>query len=595
MNFVKLWVKRLYDWLDDRSGLSKVIGPILTHAVPKTSEKTAWAYVFGSATLFAFSLQVVTGITLALAYVPASGEAYSSLQYITGSGLGSLLRAMHYFGASAMVLLIGIHMVRTFLMAAYKYPRELSWVSGVMLLGLTMAMGFTGQLLRWDQNGVWSVIVAAAQAGRVPVMGPLLAHFILAGDTVGGATLSRFFAFHVFFIPAIIFGLVGFHLYLVLHNGISEPPKSGRPVDPVHYRRWYWDLIHKHGEPFWPDAAWRDVVFGVLMVAAVVFFSWYWGPPELTNPPNPALIKANPRPDWYLLWYFGMLALLPPATEDYVIVYGPLVAGLVLILLPFFSWKGERSPYRRPWAMAIVLLVVVMIGTLWRLALSAPWSPAFETPPLPQSEVGAVSGPVADGAQLFYLKGCLYCHRIGETGGSRGPDLSAVGTRLSHGELVWRIMNGSPIMPAYAGHLNTKELEALVAFLEARRGGGQKVPEDSTLRGPGGGHEGAQMPSPGASSPGAAASPSAVVAPSAAASPGAAASPSAVVSPGAAASPSALASPAASTSGAGSSPSPETSPAVGGVSGSTGTPAPSGAAGSTGATGGSGTSGAPRG
>src|SRR5918912_1805350 len=249
-------LRRLWNACDDRIGLSKTILPIVTHPVPPG---TGWLYVFGSATLFAFMLQVVTGIALATAYIPATGNAYQTLQSTTDrAAFGRVLRGMHYFGASAMIVLIGIHTVRVFLMGAYKYPRELNWLTGAFLMPLTLLMGFTGQLLRWDQNGIWSVIVGAEQAVRAPIVGHAIERLILGGDTVGAATLSRFFAVHVFLIPAGIFTFLGVHLYLVLRHGISEPPVAGRPVDPNSYPSWYDRLIREHGHPFWPDAAWRD-------------------------------------------------------------------------------------------------------------------------------------------------------------------------------------------------------------------------------------------------------------------------------------------------------------------------------------------------
>ncbi|MGH9519129.1 MAG: cytochrome b N-terminal domain-containing protein, partial [Terriglobales bacterium] len=202
-----MW-KRAWLWFDDLTGLSAMLHPLLFHKVPR-ARKSAWLYVLGSATLFVFLLQIVTGIALSSSYVASSGQAYQTLLFISSSTFGSIVRGIHYFGASAMVILIGIHAVRVYLMASYKYPRQMNWLSGVMLLFLTLGMAFTGQLLRWDQNGFWSAVVAAEQGGRTPVIGNWLGHFILAGDTAGGATLSRFFALHVFFIPALIFLFLG--------------------------------------------------------------------------------------------------------------------------------------------------------------------------------------------------------------------------------------------------------------------------------------------------------------------------------------------------------------------------------------------------
>ena len=453
-------------WLDDRTGILEAIGPILRHKVPP---RATWGYVFGSATLVAFLIQVVTGTLLTLAYIPSASEAYPTLQFITNEApFGNLLRGIHFFGASAMVLLVGIHMARTFLTAAYKFPREMNWLSGVALLALTLLMGFTGQLLRWDQNAIWSVVVGAEQAARVPLIGPRIAHFVLGGEVLGGATLSRFFATHVFFIPGLIYALLGLHLYLVIRNGITDWPRAGDRVDPRTERARYEAMIEKEGVPFWPDAMWRDILFGTGVVLVIVALALFFGPPALTRPPDPTIIQAQPRPDWYLLWYFAVLALLPHGTEGVVIVGAPLVAGLALMGVPFLSNRGERSPSRRPWSVAIVVGVCIMIASFTVAGYRASWSPDFNAPPLPVELVGASSGPIYRGAQLFHEKACLYCHEIGPLGGHRGPDLSLVGERLTPAEMIIRISNGGTNMPGFGATLKPGEMDDLVAFLQSR-------------------------------------------------------------------------------------------------------------------------------
>ncbi len=454
-------------WFEDRTGLAGQLGPLLKHPVPP---EATWLYVFGSATLTAFLVQIVTGAALAALYVPGTNEAYESLRFIDdGAPVGHLLRGMHFFGASAMVGLAVLHMIRVFLTGSFKFPREVSWLSGSFLLLFTLGMGFTGQLLRFDQNAIWTVVVGAEQAGRTPFIGTWMGRLLLGGPTLGSDTLSRFFSLHVFVLPGLLLALLGLHLHLVLRNGVSEPPRAGRPVDPTVYRGWYHRMLGERGVPFWPDAIWRDAVFGMLVVGVIVLLAWLVGAPELSRPADPTIVQAEPRPDWYFLFYFALLALMPHGLESYVIILGPLLLGAILLLVPLLAPAGERAVRRRPWAVGTVVAGVTIWGALTVSGVHADWSPHFDAKPLPASVVASSNGTVQQGAVLFHDRACIFCHRISGQGGRRGPDLSHIGALLTKDELVIRILNGGYNMPAYGAILAPGELDAIIAFLESRR------------------------------------------------------------------------------------------------------------------------------
>ena len=460
-------IRRAWAWFDDRIGWSETIWPIVVHPVPRVN----WWYILGSATLIAFVIQVVTGVALAFTYVPAPNAAYESLDFITNRAIfGNVVRGIHYWGSSAMVVLAFAHMAHVFLIGAFKYPREVNWLSGVVLLGMTLAMAFTGQLLRWNQDAYWAVSLMASMASRVPLIGDVLVDVIIAGQTVGGATLTRFYATHVFLIPAAMFVLVGLHLYLLIRHGVSEVPKPGRPVNPKTYRQEYQELLHREGIPFWPDFAWKDVVFELVAGAFVLLLAIVLGAPELGPRADPTNLEAHPKPDWYFLWLFALLSYAPPALESLVIVGLPLLLGVLLIIVPFVAPAGERSYVRRPWAVATVAFSTLALGVLIWQGHLAPWSPELHAS-LPPAVTTGLQGSAARGAVLFDEKACLACHAIGGEGGQRGPDLTTIGDRLTLEQLTWRILYGGNNMPAYGEALTPEELDALVAFLAERRAG----------------------------------------------------------------------------------------------------------------------------
>src|SRR5580692_3086446 len=329
-------IKSIGEWFDARLQVGAAIRETAQHAVP--SETASWFYVFGSAALVVFILQVVTGILLALIYVPSAGEAWHSLQVLNHSiQLGWFIRAMHGWGSDFMVAIVLLHMVQVFLFGAYKFPRELTWIIGVFLLVMTLGMAFSGQVLRFDQDAYWGLGLGASIASRVPGVGPAIVNVMLGGPIIAGATLSRFFAMHVFVIPGLLIAFVAVHLLMVVKLGINDWPMPGRVVRKATYVQEYHELTKKDGVPFVPGAVWKDLCFSALILLAVAACAFYLGPFGPSGRPDPTIIQTAPRPDFFFLWLYAVLSLLPPSMETPVLLIGPVIALGVLLLLPFFS------------------------------------------------------------------------------------------------------------------------------------------------------------------------------------------------------------------------------------------------------------------
>jgi quinol-cytochrome oxidoreductase complex cytochrome b subunit len=212
----------LGNWLDERIGWRNVWDGIFLRKIPKVN----WFYTLGSATLFVVALQGITGILLTIYYVPTPDHAYDSVVFITTQVPGGwFIRGIHHWGASAMVLLTVLHMVRVIMYGAYKYPREVTWFTGVGLLLVTMGFGFSGYLLPWDQKAFWATTVGTRIAGVAPLIGEPLLRIMRGGEDLSAVTLARFFGAHIWVLPAILLLLVGIHMYLVIRLGISAVPR----------------------------------------------------------------------------------------------------------------------------------------------------------------------------------------------------------------------------------------------------------------------------------------------------------------------------------------------------------------------------------
>jgi ubiquinol-cytochrome c reductase cytochrome b subunit len=467
-------VAQIIAWLESRSGIGAFVRPLLSHRVPASAK---WWYVFGSATLMFFVIQVVTGVCLATVYAPSAAEAWESLRYIDSSvPSGWMIRALHGWSSNAMVVMMAVHMLQVFVHASYKYPRELNWISGVALLLVVLALAFTGQVMRWDQDAYWGLGIGASIVDRVPLVGSAMRDLLLGGPIIGGETLTRFFALHVFVLPGAAIALVGLHLALIMRHGISEMPRPDAPVVPSTYVREYEARMEREGVPFHPDASRRDLVFCGACLIALVALAAVYGPFGPGGRPDPTLIEANPRPDYPFMWIFGAVSLLPPSSETLVMLAAPAVIVAWLFLVPLLGSAGERAPSRRPGMVLAAALAVIAIASLTWEGITSPWSPvmdAWSALPTPEAMTRGRTPLELQGAVVFQYAQCRNCHALEGMGGQRGPELDAIATRMTSEQLTRQVQQGGGNMPAYGRNLSSAQMSALVAFLSTLKPQGE--------------------------------------------------------------------------------------------------------------------------
>ncbi len=349
--------RRLVAWLEQRTGLVGPVRAFLNYPVPKYVADN-YLYTLGGLSFITLTLQIVTGVLLAFYYDPSPEGAYDSVDYITYQlPYGWLIRGIHHYGASALVILVGAHMLRTYFFSAYKFKRELSWLSGVLLLFVTLGFGFTGYLLPWDQKGYWATKVGTEIAGSAPVVGELILNFARGGEFLGQATLTRFYAIHVLLLPATVALAVIAHVYLLRYHGMA-PPITARGKQ----------LANKF-VPFFPFWVTKDAVLGLALLGLLIYLSYTQRAP-LEFPADPTSSNYTPRPEWYFLFLFQMLKYFPGPWEVVATVVIPIVVVGGLILLPFIDRSEERRPWRKPVTTTLGILGILGFIALTLLALT---------------------------------------------------------------------------------------------------------------------------------------------------------------------------------------------------------------------------------
>ena len=471
---------RLFRWIDQRTGVHEILNESLDEPIPGGARL---AYVFGSGLLYIFISQIITGLCLALYYVPSADSAHTSVSYIMKQvAAGSFLRSLHYYGSSAMIIVLALHFLQTFLYGSFKGRRELLWISGAVLSLLVLGMGFTGYLLPWDQKSYFATAVGTNIVGQIPLIGNWLTRLLRGGDTIGTLTLSRFYIAHVFLIPACIMGFIGVHLLLFRKAGPAGPIEED-PVNPK---------LPPQG--FYPRQVLMDMTFALLIMVGLGALA-YLHPAELGPIANPANTQFIARPDWYYLPFFEWLKFFEGPTVVLAVVVVPGILALLFFLVPFIDRSLERRPWRRPipvLSVAIVMAGILFLGVRSRvddardpsvraqLAVQeqeekayseAPFKPFEESPG--GGAVAVAAGPanpvVAQGRSIFAAHGCAGCHGAAGVGGI-APTLVGIATKFPGAKLTDLLQHPNAAMNA--GHMppvdvSGPDMAALTAYLGA--------------------------------------------------------------------------------------------------------------------------------
>lgn len=444
---------KLRNWIDERFPLRSTIKFIIDEDIPGQS---SYFYALGSATLFVFSLQILSGVWQLFYYVPTTDHAYSSVSYLrTSVPFGWLIHGIHYWGAQAMIVLVGLHLIRVFIWGAYKHPRELVWLAGVLLLILTAVMSFTGVLLPWDEVGYFAAKVGTNIASTIPGIGTWIKNFMLGGTEIGQLTLSRFFILHIAIVPFILFTFIIIHLMAFRQFGSIGPWKKAKRAITT---------------PFWPDQVAKDIIIAILILLILFAFSAYIRAP-FSGPADPLDTSYHPKPEWNFLFLYQALKAFKGNWEPVGTILFPVLLVLFMLSVPFLDKYKETNPLKRP---AVLILGIVFVGGIIFLTIEGKGKvPETGTiSPVQNKIVITENAPanIKQGHDLFISNNCVICHSINGSGGKIGPDLSHETARgMSTSKIEEQIKNPkksnpNSVMPAFAS-LPSDQLEAISAYL----------------------------------------------------------------------------------------------------------------------------------